>query len=218
MCLNLRRSKIRNTSFTLVCASFFSNAAFAEEKTFAITLPALTLGREGVLRVEYNFFNRESIALDWTQWVGSEGQKEELTRSQIRNSQGASLLTKGRELGLMFAQYSDSLHMSGFNYAMGLGYRAEDIDWTKQKTPTEERYFAKARGPTMRARAGYRFVGKDIGFLIGTFVGAKYFLSQITEISSDQHTRRAFGAHDKTYLEQTLAKSFQIGLEIGWAF
>lgn len=199
--------------------------AYADAKSFLVSLPVLTLGREGNLRAEYNLFEKGTLALEWTGWVGK-GQREELTNEEKKENPGSSLRTEGREIGLMFGRYTDPLNMDGFNWGVGVGYRAVKAKWFKTpsiNSPENKQitslFDAKALGPTLSARLGYRFVGDSVGFAIGSFLGVKHFLNQVSDESREE-TRflTQMSSKDRRLLQRKLATSLKIGLEIGWAF
>lgn len=220
-----RRFFSRSLSFCFLMQFFFTLPLFAESKTIVLTLPVVTVGREGVIRAEYNLFQKGTLALEWTEWVGK-GERQELGLRDRKENPGNSLLSEGRELGLMFGRYSNPTNMSGFNWGAGAGYRSTKLNWTKtsfnKSTNIQEEtnhYRVYANGPSLSARVGYRFVGDSIGFTIGSYIGVKHFLSQLTDASGDDSsTFSPISARDKSVLQQKIATLLKIGIEIGWAF
>jgi hypothetical protein len=215
--------KNRLQKFLLLVELLLALPVYADTKAFLITLPVFTLGLEGALRTEFNLFQRGTLALESTEWVGK-GKREELSRREVRENPGSFLLTEGRELGIMFGRYTDPFNMSGFNWGLGAGYRMMKIDWSKagsdeSNTSPPPHYNVRAEGPTVAARAGYRFVGTDIGFTLGSFLGVKYFLSQISNFSHEDTIKFSpISAGERKSLRGKLGTSFKIGVEIGWAF
>lgn len=199
--------------------------ALADAKYFLITLPVVTFGREGAIRGEYNLFQKGTLALEWTEWVGR-GKREELSNPEIKASPGSSLLSEGRELGLMFGRYTDPLNMGGFHWGMGAGYRFMKADWVRTPSAhgngglsTSSMYHVNASGPTLAARLGYRFVGDSIGFAIGSFLGVKHYINEVSDASEEDTSKYShISTKDKHYLQKKFATSLKIGIEIGWAF
>ncbi len=196
----------------------------AEAKSFLFTLPLLTVGREGAIRGEYNLYQKAGLALEWAQWNGK-GEREELTNDEIRDNPGSSLITEGRDIGVMFSRYSDPKNLGGWNWGLGAGYRTVTADWTRtpslySKTDdTNAHYNVNIKGATVSGRVGYRFVGDNVGFAIGTFLGLKHFLGQVSDISHDESAGfQPISQRDRRALQQKLATSLKLGLEIGWAF
>jgi len=199
--------------------------ALADAKYFLISLPVLTLGREGSIRGEYNLFQKGTLALEWTEWVGR-GKREELTNPEIKANPGSSLMSEGRELSLMYSRYTDPMNMSGFHWGMGAGYRFVKADWVRSHTnqgngtqSTPSLYHVNASGPTLAGRLGYRFVGESIGFALGGFAGVKHYINDVMDDSEENPSKYShISVKDKHYLQKKFATSLKIGIEIGWAF
>ena len=194
----------------------------AESKTFLLTLPVVTIGREGTLRLQRNFQERGALGLEWTEW-GLYGRREELSWHERKEHQGSTLISTGHELAVSYSRYMDSDNMSGFYWDVSMGYRVLKLDWTvvdkeNSKQPKKQ-YYTGATGPSLGARLGYQFVGETYGITVGSFLGGKYFLSDIsdkTDANTDGYSY--IGAREKTRLQDKIAASFKIGIELGWAF
>ena len=210
----------------LLLELFTPMRALADAKYFLISLPVLTFGREGAVRGEYNLFQKGTLALEWVEWVGR-GKREELTNPEIKANPGSSLLSEGRELSLMFGRYTDPLNMSGFHWGMGAGYRLMKAYWVRSPNArakegawtTPSIYHVNAAGPTLAARLGYRYVGENIGFALGSFVGVKHYINEVTDASEEDLRKFShISIKDRHYLQKKFATSLKIGIEIGWAF
>jgi hypothetical protein len=196
---------------------------FADEKTFLVTLPVVTIGREGSLHAEFSLKEKGTLGLDWAEWGGLFGTREELTSRERAENPGQSLVTEGRDMSLEFARYTDPYNMSGFYWGLGVGYRMMRLDWSEtlisEDGSTRSRYYAYASGPAVNGRLGYRFVGDSVGVVLGSFVGLKYFLSDITDKSSeDTRTYSFIDTKTRSRLQNKIATLLKIGIDIGWAF
>ncbi|MBI2602894.1 MAG: hypothetical protein HYW48_07555 [Deltaproteobacteria bacterium] len=195
---------------------------FADPKTFLVTVPLLTLGRDGSFRGEYNLFQKGTVALEWTEWGGN-GKGEELTETERKEAPESSLKTDGRELGLMFGRYGDPLKMAGFHWGLGAGFRSLDAFW--RKAPENEAgekmtlYDLRVAGATVTGRVGYRFVGEDLGFAIGSFLSVKHFQNKVSDKKSEDTANAVpIVQSDRLALQRRLMSSLRIGIEVGWAF
>lgn len=196
---------------------FSAQASFAEYKDFLITFPVVTVGHEGVVRAEYNFFEEGTLALEWVEW-GGRGRREELSPRERRDAPSRSLKSEGRDLGLMFSKYTQPSLMGGFHYGLGLSYRRMQVERKEEQGSEENQYLAVASGPALSARVGYRYVAEDLGFVVGGFLGAKRFFSQIEDRYEEADHFFPMSAEQKKDLKKKLASFLKIGIEIGWAF
>ncbi|MBP6217614.1 MAG: hypothetical protein KA436_03385 [Oligoflexales bacterium] len=207
-----------------------SAQAYCEAKTFVLSLPLVTAGREGSLRGEYNLAQKGSLALEWAEW-GSVDKRQELSGGDLKSPAKDGLWTDGRDLGLMYSRFHNPQNMSGFYWGVGLGYRRMQADWRKTNAfnSSFESSLANAdinenhleiTGPTAFSRLGYRFVGEDLGFMIGSYAGLKHFQSQITESKSEDigNDSLLLSEAARDSLQRRLMSSVKLGLEIGWAF
>ena len=210
----------------------FPNAeSVAADKDFVISLPIVTLGREGALRGEYNLNNNATIALEWSKWSG-DAAREELTNTEIEEDPQTSLITEGSNIGIMLGRYSNPKQMSGFHWGLGAGYRKINAKW--KKTPNSDtdesasldedgkvNYNIVTDGLALNSRVGYRYVGKEIGFVSGLYMAYKHFQNNMNDNENQSENEIKFtniAQSDKTSLQRRFMSQFHIGLEIGWAF
>lgn len=195
----------------------------AAGKVFLLSLPFLTIGNEGAMRAEVNVFQKGGLAIEWAEWSG-QGQRQELTHWEIKRNPGSSLISEGREIGLMFSRYSKPEFMGGWNWGLGGGYRILNVRWSEmtmlnQDQPSLANYKVQARGPIFSSRAGYRYVEEDFGITVGTFIGMILFpnyVSNQSNVDSENYNRIT---NDRSHvLERRLAFSYKVGFEFGWAF
>lgn len=208
--------------FILVCLMLPINL-FADPKTFLVSVPLITLGRDGAFRAEYNLFQKGTVALEWTEWGGN-GKGEELTETERKENPDSSLKTDGRELSLMFGRYTDPLKMAGFHWGLGAGYRSLDAFWHKAPSGSDIQggqptlHDLRVAGATVTGRLGYRFVGEDLGFAIGSFLSVKHFQNTVNDKKSETPNAVVIDQSDRLALQRRLMSSLRIGVEVGWAF
>jgi hypothetical protein len=219
-------AKATRWSVGLLSATFWfaiPAANAVEAKNFLVSLPLVTAGREGAIRLEYNLAAKGTVALDWAQW-GAKKKREELAPSEIKEHPNNSLQTAGRDLAIMMHRYNNPGNMSGFNWGLGLGYRTMDVEWKKTQIVDNLDSFnhhVNATGPTASGRVGYRYVGSDLGFALGTYIGVKHFQHRIVYVKGSDVKQVALlpiSEKDSDSLSRRLTTAVKIGIEIGWAF
>jgi hypothetical protein len=222
----------KKVALLLTLFSFISLAesAWAGPKTFLFSLPLVSVGREGAIRAEYNATTKGSLALEWSEW-GMGREREELTANELEKHPKDSLITQGREILVMMSKYSNQANLSGLYWGLGLGYRSGQAQWTKTADADEIagaglqagqlEHKLDVVGPTVAARGGYRFVGEDLGFAVGSYLGVKRTQNKVTDAKNASDETRSFAAtkeSDRLALKNRFATSLTIGIDIGWAF
>ena len=190
------------------------------QKDFHVSLPFIQIGREAKGAIGYNMGDYGVFSLE----VGIMPEEEELGESERKEKPDDSLLTRGQEAKVMLSQYNNTSQMSGFFWAVGLGYRQVDFDWitTQNDLDTGEKslYQAQAQGPIAETRGGYRYVNEDWGFLAGIYLGIRHFENQIadTNTEADELDYQPIDESSKKNLRERFMTSLIPGIEIGWAF
>lgn len=211
----------------LIWALSFGQVSFGnDEKSFNLALPLVALGGESVLRAEYNMGQPGSLGLEFTLIQES----ELLSQREIEEQPGDSLLQAGSELSLIYSSYVDKQLMSGFFWALGIGYRAMRLQWKRTPSlafaPTgmaldEQGRFQhslRSVGVTGRARFGYRYVASSIPFSIGAYLGIRHFQNRFEDIEGEEDDAVVTPEDDKQALQRRLTSSLEPGLEVGLAF
>lgn len=240
--LLMRRSNFRYKAVLVgaICFPLTSLNVFAESrssgqgagKNFLISLPLVTAGHEGAVRAELNLANRGAVALDWAEWGSGAERRQDLSPQDIKAHPKDAFLTEGRDMTVMMSKYNNPGNMSGFHWGLGLGYRAMQAEL--RKTPSLQSQGDAVllndgqvlnnidiSGPTVSGRVGYRHVGEEVGFSIGTFLGVKHFQNKISNAKQDSNKDIAFSPiseKDSDALSARLTTAIKIGVEIGWAF
>lgn len=225
----------------LLCAAFAPNAIAQQEisagshgyRTFAVTVP-FTFTRDSVLHFDVNLGAHAALGLEATYMRRGEEIGEE-TQAETNES----LLTDGMGATLLLSRFSNGPTLSGFYYSLGLGYRQQTAQWAVEPDANdpdvdlalvddEDRlnHDAVMKGPTAHIRIGYRYVGDEIPFSFGFYVGVRHFQSAVEDrdVQSDDPRRRAdvpyatMTEKEKDGLKKRFATSPEPGLELGWAF
>lgn len=203
----------------LACALLAGESLLAKNRSFIFSLPLVTIGRDAPVRAEYNL-GKASLSADWVEWLGEVGKREELTQSELEEHPNDSMTSQGRELTLMVSRYKNSASMSGFHWGLGAGYRQVRAMWKKSAAlmgddPLTHNFVVS--GPTYSGRLGYRYVGKDMGFMVGTYLGVRHFQNAVEDTELTQG-ETALSENDKNSLKRRMMSAMRIGLEMGWAF
>ncbi len=215
-------------------SAIIANSATAAEmyRTMAFSLTPITMAREGVVRAEFNLGTRASLALEGI----AIGEGEDLFDDEIKESNGDSLITRGGELALFVARYSNSASMSGFYWAMGAGYRQLKANWKRSPganyslqgdaytivAPDEAGKLNSqmtANGVTGHVRAGYRYLGESVPLSIGAYLGLRHFQSKFIDAKdSDNYVAAPSTNEERDMLRNRYMTKLEPGIEVGFAF
>jgi hypothetical protein len=186
-----------------------------QPKTILVSVPLITLGRDAALRAEYNMKQAGTLGMEWTEW-GMGKRQQELTQSEQAKTPNDGILTRGRELGVMWSRYNDANLMSGFGWGLGAGYRVWQAQWLEEQTDKSIlKDDLESRGVTLTGRVGYRYVAPSLGLSVGAYTSIKHFQNQLRPNEAEES---ALNNEEQASLRRRLATSLRIGVEFGWAF
>jgi hypothetical protein len=200
-------------------------------RSFAMSIPLISLTRESVARMELNLGGEASIAVEGT-WIR---QGEEYTEKDAEET-GEQIESKGREVALYVTRYTQPHAMAGFYWTLGAGYRQMEAKW---QTPVdsndpdgqlsladdEQRYHhdAAVKGMTGHGRLGYRYVGSDWPLMAGGYAGLRHFQNDISDREKDSKTEdgdaiSVMTDREKDRLVRHYMTALELGLEFGFVF
>jgi hypothetical protein len=202
-------------------------------RSFILSIPVLTLNKEHLARLEFNLAGHASMTVEGTM----KSRFEELTKEEQEET-GESRSSAAKGVSLLFSRYTQPYAMAGFFFALGAGYRQEDVQWTvrpDEKDPAinlslvdddDDRlhHDMTLKGATGHLRVGYRYVGAEIPLLVGVFAGARHFQAGVEDVDPDDHdedddTRWAESTdREKERARRAYASKPEAGIEIGFCF
>lgn len=202
-------------------------------QSLQVSLPIVNLSGELCGHIEKNLGGHASLALEVMSKKGFEEIPEER-----QTETGESRMSRGRGASLMMSRYSDSSRMAGFYWGMGLGFREEDVSWKVRPNPRDPAYRSQSRetpslvthaarmtGTTGHGRLGYRYVGHDVPFSIGAYLGFRHFqakvadnMDQTGETPADEPPLTALSDREREKLRRVYATRPETGLEVGFSF
>jgi hypothetical protein len=241
-------------TFTLLAMPLFATPALAQDlfpmpsakaggghggggggyRSFAVTMP-LSFSRETNGHLEANLAGKATVSVE-----GGVRRKGDDVTAKETSETSESIESEGRGGAILISRYSDGMSMSGFYWGLGVGYREIDATWTVKPEgddPQVNSYYlnqsdgtlrhrAQLRGTTGHIRGGYRYVGEEIPFTIGAFVGARHFQAGVKDAEADEDSRdssrtvddAAMTDREKERLRRRYTTSPELALELGWAF
>jgi hypothetical protein len=212
--------------FVLVLLDAKVVLANSATKDFLFTLPVVQLGREGQAKFEYNLNSKGSLALEFAYL--SKG--EDLNQTELEESPNASLESQGWSSQLLWSRYTQPSRMAGFFWGLGAGYRQVSASWQKNphlEAPEQLQLIGEdgtlthevlAKGYTVEARMGYRYVGQEWGVVLGGFLGLRHFENQVKNKNSDPELFPDLHTEDENSLRHRMMSALYPSLELGWAF
>ena len=207
-------------------------ASGGEYRSVSVSMPLISMAREAVGHVDFNLSGKGAIGLE----VMAKGRQDEID-PKIHQATGESLIAQGRGAALFISRWSHPANMSGGFWGMGLGYRQETVKWRVAPLQGDKRaaltladqdhllnHSAELHGVTGHARAGYRYVGSDMPFIIGGYIGIRHFQAGVQDAKAEAN--RAPGAvataplsdKEKDKLLFRAETKPESGIEIGFVF
>lgn len=200
-------------------------------RSFVFATPVVNLNGESMAHLELNLAGHASLALE----VTAKRAYEEVDEETMAET-GESRSSKAKGGALILSRYSRPMSMAGFYWALGAGYREEDVSWRVKpdaKDPELVSSFnllnddgnlhhdARLTGTTGHLRAGYRYVGQDLPFLGGIYLGARHFQAGVrdSEVERDEPVRVAeMTDRERERLRRKYSTRPECGLEVGFRF
>ena len=173
------------------------------DRDFLISIPVVADSAQARLHLEYNVQKTFGLALE----AAALGEKELLSPKEI-DASGDSLKTKGTQVSLLFARYSEPAHMGGFFFALGAGYRQYTAEWKKKPDDQNKaaalqsntslavddtgylHHRVKGSGTTGHARVGYRWVAAEWPVSVGGHLGMRHVSTSVKDVDVDEEKQK----------------------------
>lgn len=208
--------------------SLGSFASAAEQRSWLLTLPIVSFGREQVIATDFNLGNEASVAVQGN--FLAKGQ--DLYSRELEQDPTRSLISQGQELSFMFQRFSNPAELSGFHWGLGAGYRQVSAEWIKEpwleknsKAPETDlngkvHHHLNLSGTTVSGRLGYRYVADSLGFAAGIYLKLRHFQNHIADqkLTEREHYETDIAYHDRISLKRRMMSTLLPGIEFGWAF
>lgn len=223
--------------------AFAMESSGSSDRTFLASYTVLNVNpSEMTAHFELNLGGLGAIALEG----GVQGRYQHFSDKTVLET-GESLESEAKGIALLVARYTDGPTMSGFFWALGLGYRQVDAKWAVKPEAndpdlgenvdmslldTSERlnHAGTIKGNTGHFRVGYRYTANEWPILIGAYLGVRHFAGTVADTQPDSQVQdEGDGSQQSvTYSNMTdreaerLRRRFmtksESGLEIGVVF
>ena len=202
-------------------------------RTMSLSMPVVTMTRETVGRLEFNLAGKASMALEGM----AKGKREEVSEKDMKET-GESREAQAKGAAIFVSRYMDGSAMAGLYWGLGLGYRKETIRWRVKPDENDKQvnmglrdddqklhHDAELAGTTGHARFGYRYVGVEVPFVVGAYLGARHFQAGVRDAdvkASDANADSALDApmtdDEKERLRRQYTTKPEAGIELGISF
>ncbi|MDD9951423.1 MAG: hypothetical protein OXT67_07640 [Zetaproteobacteria bacterium] len=229
-----RRLRLTVFAIVTVTSSIICFSAHAkEQKKWLLTLPLFTSDREATIGLDVPFTDDASLAFH----AISQSKGEALHPQEMEEVPHSHLYTSAKEATMLFQRFSNPALMRGIHWGLGVGYRSTNVTWVKEANPELvliqpqldthglAHHTFHLSGPTYTARAGYRYVATDVGFVAGIFLKLRHFQSTVKDLSGTSQPAPVKATSfvrgtldDQRSLQRRLMTAGYLGLEVGWAF
>ena len=210
-----------------------------DSRSFLVSLPLSPFG-ETLGHMEFNLGGQGTIGLE-----GGVQRREETIPEKEQLLTGEPLVTSARTIGIMVGRYTEPMAMGGFYWALGVGYREQDVKWSVKPADNDKgvnlnlvddktgrlNHDATMKGTSGAARVGYRFVGTDFPVVLGIYIGARHFQSTVRDVErkaadgsadavngEDSRTHSNLTELEKERLKRGFMTSPQAAIEVGAVF
>ena len=201
------------------------------DRDFVVTIPVMADGPQARIHAEYNVMKAVGVALE----IASLGETQ-LVSDKTMDETGESLKTKGSQVSLLIARYSEPARLGGFFWALGAGYRQYTADWKRrpdekstalQLESADDGYLhhrVRGQGVLGHARVGYRWVAGEWPVAIGGHIGLRHLNSSVKDIEVDAEQQKELNmtysstnSYEQKELKNRVMTTPDISIEIGMA-
>jgi len=217
----------------LLMLGFYSGVAEAKMgyRSMFATIPLMESGNQTTAHLEFNLGGEAGLAIEGT-YIH---RNDDVSEDEAKETNDDFLETHGRQFAVLISRYSEPMDLGGFYWTLGLGHRTLNTTWNVEPASDDEsistalvgedgklNHEAVMTGMTGHGRLGYRYIGNEYPFVIGSYLGMRHFASGVEDVNANGESATDGNAPltdlEKVRLTRRFQTRLEFAVEMGWAF